>query len=297
MKAVSGSSVVVTLDNGTDATVSFADTARILRALPGQDVKSSAPIQVSEIQVGDRLSARGQAGDGNTLTASVALVMKKSDIAQKQQQEREEWRKGIGGLVKEVNAAAGTISIGNSLAAAGKPIVIHVSPQTDIRRYSADSVKFEDAKPSSLDQIKAGDQVRARGTKNADGSEFTAQAIVSGAFRELAGTVVSTDATNNTLTINDLATKKPVTVKVGPDSMVSQASTVCCDGNCDAAKGWGNAGCWHRNARWTFAERRGGGQQSCGWMAGQIRRAGSRAFCSWCSSISWWAGWFRWRSR
>ncbi len=214
VKSVSGSSVVVTLDNATDTTISFTDTARILRAVPGQDVKSAAPIQVSDIQVGDRLSARGQAGDANSFNASFALVMKKSDIAQKQQQERDEWRKGVGGLVKEVNAAAGTISIANSLAASGKPIAIHVSPQTDVRRYSPDSVKFEDAKPSTLDQIKAGDQVRARGTKNADGTEFTAQAIVSGAFRELAGTVVSTDATNNILTITDLATKKPVTVKM-----------------------------------------------------------------------------------
>jgi hypothetical protein len=219
VKSVTGSSVFVTLDNGTDTSVSFADTARILRAVPGQDLKSATPIQVSDIQVGDRLSARGQAGDANSLSASFALVMKKSDIAQKQQQERDEWRKGVGGLVKEINASAGTITIPNSLAGAGKQIVIHVSPQTDVRRYSPDSVKFEDAKPSTLDQVKAGDQVRARGTKNADETEFTAQAIVSGAFREMAATVVSTDVASNSVTLTDLATKKPVTIKVGPDSM------------------------------------------------------------------------------
>jgi hypothetical protein len=199
--------------------VTFADGARIVRATPGQtDLKAVTPIQVSDIQVGDRLSARGQSADANTLSASFALVMKKSDIAQKQQLERDEWRKGVGGLVKEVDAGAKTITIANSLAASGKPILVHLSPQTEIRRYSPDSVKFEDAKPSTLDQLKPGDQLRARGTKNADGTEFTAQAIVSGAFRELAGTVVSTDAANNTVTITDLATKKPVTVKIGADS-------------------------------------------------------------------------------
>ena len=219
MKSVSGNSVVITLDNGTDTTVTFADTARIVRATPGQtDLKAATPIQVSDIQVGDRLSARGQSAEANALSASFALVMKKTDIAQKQQQERDEWRKGVGGLVKGVDAGAGTITIANSLAASGKPILVHLSPQTEIRRYSPDSVKFEDAKPSTLDQLKPGDQLRARGTKNADGTEFTAQAIVSGAFRELAGTVVSTDAANNTVTITDLATKKPVTVKIGADS-------------------------------------------------------------------------------
>ena len=40
---------------------------------------------------------------------------------------------------------------------------IHISKTTIIRRYSPDSVKFDDAKPSTLDQINAGDQLRARG--------------------------------------------------------------------------------------------------------------------------------------
>src|SRR5881394_1755412 len=111
VKSASGSSVVVALDNATDTTITFTDTSRILRAVPGQDLKSAAPIQVSEIQVGDRISARGQAADANSLSASFALVMRKSDIAQKQQQERDEWRKGVGGLVKEINSATGTINI------------------------------------------------------------------------------------------------------------------------------------------------------------------------------------------
>src|SRR5690242_20143742 len=61
VKSVTGNSVVITLDNGTDTAVTFADGARIVRATPGQtDLKSATPIQVSDIQVGDRLSAKGQ---------------------------------------------------------------------------------------------------------------------------------------------------------------------------------------------------------------------------------------------
>lgn len=221
VKSVSGNAVVVTLDSGAEATVTFVANARIVRATPGQtDLKAAPPIQVSDIQAGDRLVAKAQAGDGNALVATTAVVMSRTDITQKQQQERDEWRRGVGGIVKEVNAAAGTITIPGSIAASGKPIVIHVSPKTDIRRYAPGSVKFEDAKPSTLDQIKPGDQVRARGTKNEDGTDFTAQAIVSGSFREIAATVISTDAASNSVTITDLATKKPLTVKVGPDSML-----------------------------------------------------------------------------
>jgi hypothetical protein len=221
VKSVTANSVVLTSDSGTDTTLTFAESARIVRATPGQnDLKSATPIQISDIQVGDRVAARGQTGDAGALVAAVAVVMKQGDIAQRQQSERDEWRKGVGGIVKEVNAPAGTITVANSLLAGGKPVIVHAASGIEIKRYSLDSVKFDDAKPGTLDQIKPGDQLRARGTKNADGTEFTAQAIVSGTFKDIAGTVISTDAANNSLTLTDLATKKPVTVKVGPDSLL-----------------------------------------------------------------------------
>ena len=38
--------------------------------------------------------------------------MKKSDVAEKQQHDREEWQKnGVGGVVKSVDAATGTITL------------------------------------------------------------------------------------------------------------------------------------------------------------------------------------------
>src|SRR5581483_10131118 len=71
VKSVSGNAVVVTLDSGAEATVTFVANARIVRATPGQtDLKSAPPIQVSDIQAGDRLVAKVQAGDGNALVAT-----------------------------------------------------------------------------------------------------------------------------------------------------------------------------------------------------------------------------------
>jgi hypothetical protein len=81
-------------------------------------------------------------------------------------------------------------------------------------------VKFDDAKPGTLDEIKPGDQLRARGQKNADGTEFTAQAIVSGTFKQIAGTVISADAGSGNLTVMDLVAKKPVTLRVTADSQM-----------------------------------------------------------------------------
>lgn len=221
VKSISNNSLVVTTDSGADATVTLADSTRILRTAPGQtDLKTATPIQASDIKIGDRVLALGPAGDNNTTVATTIVVMKQSDIADKQQQEREEWRRGVGGVVKEVNPSAGTITISNALASPAKTILIHLSQSTDIRRYSPDSVKFDDAKPGTLSEIKPGDQLRARGQKNTDGAEFTAQAVVSGTFREIAGTVVSADAANGSITVNDLATKKSVILKITADSQL-----------------------------------------------------------------------------
>ena len=226
VKSISGNSIVLTTDSG-EITITLADTTRILRASPGQtDLKSAAPIQASDIHVGDRMLAMGPNGEGNSVAASTIVVMTQGDIAARQQEEREEWRRGVGGIVKEVNPAAGTISVVNALVSSGTPIVIHVSSATSIRRYSPDSVNFDEAKPGTLDQIKSGDQLRARGTKNEDGTEFTAQAIVSGTFRNIAGTVISTDAANHSVTLMDLITKHPVTLKISADSQMHKLPLV-----------------------------------------------------------------------
>ena len=103
---------------------------------------------------------------------------------------------------------------------AAKTLTVHASKNTIIRRYAPDSVKFDDAKPGTLDQIKPGDQLRARGTRSADGSELTADEIVSGTFRNIAGTVVATDAGNSSVTVMDLVTKRPVTLKITADSQL-----------------------------------------------------------------------------
>jgi hypothetical protein len=223
VKSISGNTIVLTTDAGTDASVTLSDSTRLVRISPGQtDLKSATPIQLSDVQVGDRVLALGPDGEGSSTAASMVVVMKKTDIAGKQQQEREEWRNGVGGIVKQVDPSSGTITIANTFAASGKPILVHVSSATVVRRYPPDSANYSDAKPGTLDEIQPGDQLQARGTKNADGTELTAQEIVSGAFRQIAGTVISTDPAQNSLTLMDLTTKKPVTVKINASSQMHQ---------------------------------------------------------------------------
>jgi hypothetical protein len=124
-----------------------------------------------------------------------------------------------------VDPAAGTVSLKVSAAGAAKTVIVHTSQTTKILRYAPDSVKFDDAKPSTLDAIKPGDQLLARGTKSEDGNDVTADAIVSGGFRNLSGTITAINPAESLLTIKDVATKASVTVKITPDSELRKLPT------------------------------------------------------------------------
>ncbi len=133
------------------------------------------------------------------------VVNKLSDIEALHQKEQADWAKrGVGGLVKTVDATDGTLTI----AQGARTITIHTTPTTVVRRYAADSVKFSDAQASTLAAIQPGDQVTARGDRSADGNDVTAEEIVSGSFRNIAGTVVSVDANAGTFAVKDWSRRR-----------------------------------------------------------------------------------------
>jgi len=223
IKSIFGNTIILTTDAGSDVTVQVQDATKLVRIAPGQkDLKDATPIQLTHVQPGDRILVRGKlAEDGKTVLAASVIAMKKADIAEKQSHEREEWQKhGFGGLVSSVDPASGTISVALPSVAEKKTVAVHLSRDTILRRYALDSVKFDDAKPAPVDQIKPGDQLRARGTRSADGSEFAADEIVSGTFRNIAGTISALDASAATITVLDLVSKKPIIVRITAESQL-----------------------------------------------------------------------------
>jgi co-chaperonin GroES (HSP10) len=215
VKVISGNSLTLTTDAGQKVVVSVADAARILQLAPGStDLKSAQTITLADIAVGDRVLVTGKAGDdAGSLTASRVILMKSSDIAQKNEAEKADWQKrGSGGLVSAVDAGTVTISAG------AKKIQVQTTASTKFRRYAGDSVKFEDARPGTLAEIQVGDQLRVRGAKSEDGTTIQADEIVSGSFKNLAGTIATINAASGTLTLKDLTTKKTMTVTVTANS-------------------------------------------------------------------------------
>ena len=278
IQGISGSTITLKPDTGADVSVTVQGAVRVLRVAPGQtDLKTATPIQLSDLQVGDRILVRGTpSADGQSLSATAIVAMKRSDVEAKQQQEREDWQKrGIGGLVSAVDPSAGTITISVTAAGGTKNVAVHTAQATIFRRYAPDSVQFDDAKPSSLAEIKAGDQLRARGARNADGTEFTAEEIVSGAFRNIAGTISNVDAATNALTVMDLATKKPVVVKISAQSQLLKLPPQMAQGMAMQLKGGGRGGAGGDGAGAAESGRGGGAQAGGG--AGNGRGAGRGA--------------------
>ena len=219
IKAIDGNEITLTPDSGPDVKVTVQAATQIVRFAPGEtNLNNATPIQLQDLQVGDRIRATGWASDDNLpLPVLKIVVMKHSDLEARHQQDLQDWQKrGVDGLAGAVGAAAGTVTI----SVRSKNVVIHTSSTTVVRRYALDSVKFDDAKPSTLQEIHPGDQVRARGDRSADGAELTAEEIVSGSFRNIAGVVTTSDASSSTLSVQDLLSKKQVLIKVTADSQL-----------------------------------------------------------------------------
>jgi hypothetical protein len=225
IKSVQGDSITVAAESGGDVAAKLATSTKILRVPPGEkDLKNATPLTAQDLQPGDRVLVRGQAApDAHTLAALAVIVMKQADVTAQQQRERDDWQKrGVGGLVTKIDATAGTVTISSGGFGAAKTVAVHAGNNTILRRYAPNSVKFDDAKPAPLDQIKTGDQLRARGTRSPDGSELTAEEVVSGAFRNIAGTITAIDPAANSITVKDLIAKSSVVVKISADAQMKK---------------------------------------------------------------------------
>ncbi len=221
IKTINGNAITLSPEAGADVAVTVEANARLLRMSPGdKDLKNAAPIQLTDLHVGDKVRVRGRAM-ANGIDALEVLVITQAALSAVTDQIRQDWQKrGQGGVVDSVDPATGDVTISIPRLSGKKTIIVHTAKSTVIKRYAPDSFKFEDAKPSTLKDIQPGDQLNARGNRNADGSELTAEEIVTGVFPRFAGTIKSVDASTGMLSVQDLASKKTVQVKITADSQL-----------------------------------------------------------------------------
>ncbi len=215
--------MTVKTDAGSVVTAVLSDATSYLRVAPGEtSLANAAKITFAEVGEGDRVMARGKVSDDKkTVPTRAVIVMTKADIAKKQEAERAEWRRrGILGVIAAINPTNKEITVTTRSMAGTQPVIIPVAEKVDLRRYAPDSIKFGDAKVSTLDEFKVGDQVRALGERSTDGTRFTAEKIVTGSFRTVAGTVSAVDPTTGEIKITDLEKKQPLTIVIKQDAVL-----------------------------------------------------------------------------
>jgi hypothetical protein len=226
VSAINGTTLTVTPAQGAARQVDVPASAQLERIEPGQtNLSAAVAMQFSELAVGDRVLVNLDPNSTSSpQQAARVIAIKAADVAKKQQEETQAWQRGVGGLVKNVDTAAGSIVITSGAGPAMRTITVHVAPTTILKRYAPGSVNFAEAQAGPIAAIQPGDQLRARGQKNADASEITADEVVSGGFRNISGTILSVDAGSSTIVVKDLATKKPVTVHLGAEVQMRKLS-------------------------------------------------------------------------
>ena len=220
----SSKQATIKTDAGEIITVKTDDNTVCLRIPAGEKTLSkAAPIQFADVTVGDRILAHGTKTD-QVLVAQRLVVMPAAEVVRKRQHDLEEWKqRGVGGIVRELNAQTAEITLElRGTGTAGRLVI--ETEKARLRRYLRGSLRFEDAASSSFADIKVGDQLRALGDQSANGHSFEAEEIVSGAFKTIGVTVVEVDQQKSEVRASTLDQKKPIVIILNRDSVLHRIS-------------------------------------------------------------------------
>ena len=215
--------LIIKTDAGALVTVVLNDATSYMRVAPGETTLTNATkITFADVAEGDRVLALGKVSDDQKLVpARTLVVMTKADIAKKQEAERAEWkRRGVLGIITALKPETKEITISSRTMAGPQALIIPVTDKVELRRYAPDSIKFADASVAKFDELKVGDQLRALGERNPEGTAFTAEKVVTGSFKTVAGVITAIDHGTGEVKINDLQTKQPLTIVVKQDAVL-----------------------------------------------------------------------------
>src|SRR5580704_4671857 len=170
------SQLVLKTDKGDSIAVTTTDKTSILHLASGvTDPTKATKMALGDVQTGDRVVAyyRGTAGD-KQITATTLVVRTTADLGEIAKAELADWKKrGMSGNVTASDPAAKTIT----LKIGARAVTVTVTDKTEYHRYTPDSAKAADAKPSTFAEVKPGDQLRVLGNKSEDGTSVTAESV------------------------------------------------------------------------------------------------------------------------
>lgn len=214
----------IVLQTASGAAEFILSDKTIYKRVPPENPKTQVDSSFSEISIGDKVVVSVIFGaDKKSLPVRTVYLMSKSDISQKQNKELGEWKtRGVSGKITAVNPQTKEITVTTPGLMGAKTTVLTPKENADFLRYAQDSVSFNEAKKSSFTEIAIGDSIRALGDKSEDGATFKAEKILTGAFQTVVGTITAINAEKGEVTINNIQTKKDITIVVDKNSFLKQ---------------------------------------------------------------------------
>jgi len=222
--AIAENKITINTANGPVAVILNDKTEFKRTPAEKPSIAAATAAALSDAAVGDKVVVSGfPATDGKSIPARTVYLMTKADISQKHAKEAAEWKtRGITGKVKAVNAQTNQVTVEVRGMTGSSDVTLTPKADAKYKRYAQDSIRYDEAKDSSLGEIQTGDMIRALGDKSSDGTAFSAEQVVTGAFQTVAGTIKSIDAEKNEVVIKNLVTSKDVTIVVGDTSVLKR---------------------------------------------------------------------------
>lgn len=207
---------IVTVEN-VAFIVNAANKAEIKQIAAGEtNLQKAVKIDISGIEPGDTVLIRGSLSDKKIISAGKIFVIKKTDIATKERQKREEWKqRGISGAIVKTDPVQRKISV--QFRGQTQPTEVFIAENVVIQRYKPNAASLNNFAPSQFAEFREGEQVRILSRKSTEAVRLDAEEIFVGNFNTRVGKVVSVNAEKNELQITD-ALNKTVVVAVNSES-------------------------------------------------------------------------------
>jgi hypothetical protein len=207
--------ITVKSDAGAAVEVTTDEKTLFRRIPPGQTALDKAePITRADVSVGDRVLVPNGAAGGTT--ARQVIIMARAALAEQREREREERRRRtLTGRVTAVDAARGELTVQARGREGVQAVTVASAGTTRFLRYAPDSLRTEHARAGSLADVRVGDQFRATGDRDAAGTRFTAEEVITGTVSRVFGQIVSVDAARGKVSVRNELMGETFTVTLG----------------------------------------------------------------------------------
>jgi hypothetical protein len=215
--------VQIRTDAGEAVTVAIDDKTAYMRLPPGEtSMEKAVNVTREDVRVGDRVLVPDASPSGGDATPVRRIIlMGRAQAGAQGERGRNDGRR-LGGRIAAIDTAKKQIAVLTRGRDGIETVTLDASGDVRILRFAPDTLRTSEARPSSLAELKVGDQVRATGAREPDSARFKPEEVIAGSFTRVFGVVSATSPERGEATIKNEQTGQTVTVAVGKNSTLKR---------------------------------------------------------------------------